>query len=45
MKNHTDLLQKDELVNSDADLTADESKTNEDSDNMNISMEEEQNNV
>ena len=45
MKNNPDLLQKSEWENSDADLTANSSKINEDDYNMNISMKEERNNL
>ena len=41
MKNNPDLLQEDEVVNYDAYVTADAGKYNEDSDNINTSMEEE----
>ena len=44
MKN-PDLLQESEVANSDVDLTAYASKIIEDDNNMNISTEEEQNNV
>ena len=40
MKNNPDLLQEAEVENADAYLTAYSSKTNEDYDNMKISMEE-----
>ena len=45
MKKNPNLLQEDEVVNYDAYLTTDESKIDEDNDNMNISLEEEQDTV
>ena len=45
MKINPDLLQEAEVENTDAYLTSDASKINEDNDNINISMEEEQENV
>ena len=45
MKNTPDLLQVAEEENSEADLTADAGKINEDNDNMNISYKEHQKTV
>ena len=45
MKNDPDLWQVSEVTNVDADLTADESKTNEKGDYMRISDKEERNTV
>ena len=42
IKNNPYLLQESEVENADAYLTADSSNINEDNDNMNISMEEDQ---
>ena len=45
MRNNPDLLQVAEVENSDADLTSDASKINEESANIKISMKEEQKSV
>ena len=45
MENCPDLLQEVEVTNVDVDLTTDSSKINEGNDNMNITMEEDQDTV
>ena len=42
MKNNPDLLQEAEVENADADITSDAGKINEYDNNMNISMEKDQ---
>ena len=45
MENCPDLLQEVEVTNVDVDLTTDSSQINEGNDNMNITMEEDQDTV